>query len=242
MGSKEERSTPSSSPRIGVVLDENTSQDATRYEAPKTLFRSLEDVGAFPLGLPYSPARIDQLVSELDGLVSPGGRFAFPSDWYGQNPQSFAPNSERSTFEVGLVSAFLDKGKPVLGICNGMQILAGLAGGKLIGDIRKANNGGGATILPHNGEDVHHEVTIVAGSRLEAITGGGTWQVNSLHNEAVAEIATGLKASAHAPDGTIEAIELQGHPFAIGVQWHQERYQGRVHPGNAIFRAFVDAI
>jgi len=235
--SRKRQSTPLSSPRIGVILDENTSQDATRYEAPKTLFRALIDVGAFPFALPYIPERSQSLIDELDGLVSPGGRYAFPDEWYGAHPKSLAPQSERKTFEIELMAAFLDKGKPVFGICNGMQILAGLAGGKLTGDVRKASQ----TILPHNGEDVHHDVTIVAGSRLEDIAGGGTWNVNSLHNEAVAEVAPGLKASAHAPDGTIEAIELQGHPFAIGVQWHQERYHMSDHPGNALFKALIEA-
>ena len=232
------RSAPLSLPRIAVVLDENTSQDATRYESPKSLFRSLTDVGAYPLALPYLPEHVDALADEFDALVSPGGRFAFPAEWYGGFAPSYAPTSERGTFEIALMSRFLDLGKPVLGICNGMQILAGLAGAKLIGDVRKA----GEAILPHNGDNVSHSVDVAPGTRLHAMTGGGSFEVNSLHNEAVMEVAPGLKASAYAPDGTIEAVELQGHSFAIGVQWHQERYQGEDHPANAIFRAFIEAI
>lgn len=224
-------------PRLAVVLDENTSQDATRYEAPKSLFRALGKAGGLPLALPYVPEAAADIVETFDGLVSPGGRFAFPPAWYGDNPASLAKPSERSGFERDLVLRFLDAGKPVLGICNGMQILAGLHGAHLTGQVTALS----PDILPHNGSDLTHEVRILEGTRLAAITGGGTFTVNTLHNEAVVDVPEGVVVSALAPDGVIEAVELPGYPFAIGVQWHQESFEAEDHPGNALFAAFVNA-
>jgi putative glutamine amidotransferase len=63
--------------------------------------------------------------------------------------------------------------------------------------------------------------------------------VNSFHREAIAEVGGGVQATAHASDGVIEAIEVPGHPFAIGLQWHQELLSGE--PGDAIFRGLVSA-
>lgn len=225
-----------SGPLIAVVLDENTSVDGTTYESPKSLFRALAGAGAFPLAIPYVPGREGEIISAFDGLVAPGGRFAFPAKWY-PDVTSRAPQSERLPFELALMEGFLAARKPVLGICSGMQMLAGLAGARLSGAIGKSN----PEALKHNGKDLTHAVDVEPGTRLADITGATRFEVNTLHNEAVIEAAPGLAVSAYAPDGTIEAIELQGHPFALGVQWHQEKYDGQNHPGNALFSAFVRA-
>lgn len=227
----------SASPRIAVLLDENTSADATLYEAPKKLFASVAATGAMPCGVPYLPGREEEILDAHDGLISPGGRFEFPKAWYVEGRSSPAPWSERCEFDVKLTRAFLEAGKPVLGICSGMQMMAGLAGCKLAGDTRDE---AGERVV-HNGPDCFHDVSIEEGTRLADIMGARRVRVNSLHSESVVDVAPGILVTARAPDGVIEAIELQGHPFAIGVQWHQERYFGESHAGNALFEAFVGA-
>jgi putative glutamine amidotransferase len=224
-------------PRIAVLLDENTSGDAALYESPKTLFRMVAEAGAMPLGIPYLPGLEDEILAAHDGLISPGGRFAFPKAWYIAGRSSVAPVSERCDFDLKLMRMFLDAGKPVFGICSGMQMMAGLAGCKLVGDIQDTSG----QPLVHNGPDCTHDVTISEGSRLAAIMGTREANINSLHNEAVVDLPRDVAVSARAPDGVIEGIELESYSFAIGVQWHPEKYHGKTHPGNALFGALVEA-
>jgi putative glutamine amidotransferase len=224
-------------PRIAVILDENTSGDGTRYEAAKGYFRGVRDAGALPFGIPYLPEIVDVVLAEFDGLVSVGGRFAYPDEWYLAGEISRAPPSERLAIERAIVEGFLARDKPVLGICAGMQMLACLNGCRLTPDLRMTM----PDALEHDRRGQLHSVGLAAGSRLAAIIGEPTIEVNSFHREAVAQLAPAVVASAHAADGIIEAIELPASRFAIGIQWHQELLVGSDHPGNRLFQAFVEA-
>ncbi len=224
-------------PLIAVILDENTSGDASRYELSKTCFRAIDLAGGVPLGIPYLPALVDTVIDGFDGLLSTGSRFAFPADWYPDGEASRAPDSERSGFERDLMVGFLARDKPVLGLCGGMQMLAGLHGCKLTPDVGALPT----TTIPHDDPAARHTVSVRAGARLRDIVGVEEFEVNSLHQEAVIAAAEGVTVSAVAPDQVIEAIELSDRTFALGLQWHQERYAGSEHPGNAVFQAFVAA-
>ncbi|MDP3634646.1 gamma-glutamyl-gamma-aminobutyrate hydrolase family protein [Phenylobacterium sp.] len=223
-------------PRIAVLLDENTSSGATRYEAHKGYFLGLREAGAAPFGLPYFAEMVPGVVADFDGLLSVGGRFAYPPAWYLDGEASFAPDSLRLEVEQALMSGFLAAGKPVLGICAGMQMLACLHGSRLTADVRTLGD-----VLDHDNRDQRHEISILPGSQLASLIGAPTLEVNSFHREAIAQLGSRVRAVAHAPDGVIEAVELDGPGFAIGVQWHQELFAGADHPGNAIFRGFVAA-
>ena len=97
--------------RIAVLLDENTSSGATRYEAHKGYFQGLRDAGAAPFGLPYFAEMVPGVVADFDGLLSVGGRFAYPAAWYLDGEASFAPESPRLAVEQALMSGFLAAGK-----------------------------------------------------------------------------------------------------------------------------------
>ena len=224
-------------PRIAIILDENTSGDGTRYEAAKGYFRGIGEAGGLPFGIPYLPQLVEVVLDEFDGVVAVGGRFAYPPQWYVPGEASKAPPSERLAVERAIVEGCLARDKPILGICAGMQMLACLNGCRLTADLRAT--------LPqadeHDRRGHLHAVKLAAGTRLAAIIGRETIEVNSFHREAVAELAPGVTASAHAPDGVIEAIEIPAKCFAIGIQWHQELLIGTDHPGNRLFGGFVDA-
>jgi putative glutamine amidotransferase len=223
-------------PRIAVILDENTSGDGTRYEAAKGYFRGVRDAGGLPFGIPYLPEIIDVVLKEFDGLLSVGGRFAYPDEWYLPGEVSRAPPSERLAIERAIVEGFLARDKPVLSICAGMQMLACLNGCRLTPDLRVMM----PEALEHDRRGQLHAVKLAANSRLAAIIGEQTIEVNTFHREAVAQLSPSVVASAHAGDGIVEAIEIPANRFAIGIQWHQELL-GTDHPGDRLFRGFVEA-
>jgi putative glutamine amidotransferase len=121
----------------------------------------------------------------------------------------------------------------VLGICRGAQALCVARGGTLrqhVDDHRQTAPASQAT----------HEVRIAVGSRLAGLVGSGRLAVNSFHHQAADRLGAGLRAVAHAPDGTVEAIEDPSRPFVVGVQWHAEAMVDR-REQLALFGALVDA-
>ena len=224
-------------PRIAVILDENTSTGGNRYEASKGYFSAVAAAGGIPFGIPYLATIVDDVISEFDGLLCCGGRFAFPAEWYEDPGGSLAPASDRLDIELALVAGYLRTRKPILGICSGMQLLAGMNGCRLCADVRQQYPTG----LEHDADGAEHEVSIPDGSLLAALTRSHVLAVNSNHREAVIGTTDNTIVSARSTDGVIEAVEIQTHPFAVGVQWHQERFANSDHPGNAIFKGLIDA-
>jgi len=212
-------------PSIAVLMDENTSSGGTRYEAHKGFFHLLADAGGAPFGVAYDGRLATQVLASFDGLLTAGGRFAFPADWYVTPPPDGGIETARLELETTLVRGFLAAGKPVLGMCAGMQTLACLHGARLTPGV------------PGHDGGVMHEAKVQAGSRLAALVGSAI-RVNSYHREAIAELPPDVVASAVSADGVIEAIELPGHRFAMGLQWHQELLPPD-HPGREILAAFV---
>ncbi|WP_445503952.1 gamma-glutamyl-gamma-aminobutyrate hydrolase family protein [Microvirga sp. G4-2] len=227
----------SSKPRIAVIMDENTSVDGTRYDMTKNYFVAVQRAGGMPFGIPYFMDMVETVVGEFDGFVNVGGRFAFPDEWFLDGQISKAPPSERLDVELALMRGFLERDKPVLGICNGMQVLAGLHGCRLSPDVRAM----GPHIMEHDKRGHEHPVTIRQNTLLSRIVGQRKLSVNTFHREAVVALSDHVMASAYAEDGVVEAIEIPSRRFALGVQWHQELFARQDHPGNAIFNAFVQA-
>jgi putative glutamine amidotransferase len=132
----------------------------------------------------------------------------------------------------------LAHGLPIFGICGGAQVLNVALGGSLYQDIPsqvpKAHKHAG---LP----DRAHLVDIVPGTRLAAIVSAPEMRVNSLHHQAVKVPGQGMIVSANARDGVVEAVELPGHSFVIGVQWHPERLFAHDEPSRQLFAAFTRA-
>lgn len=214
-------------PRIALLLDENTSTGGTRYEAAKGYFGGVARAGGLPFGVPYEPEMAAQVVEDFDALLTLGGRYAMPADWY-VGEAAASPDADRLTVEIALVSGFLAADKPVLGICAGMQVLACLNGAKVT-----------AQVEGHNEKGRLHAVRTAPGSKLAALV-GERLSVNTFHNEAIVEPGACV-ATAWADDGTIEAIEVPGRRFALGVQWHQELFADQDHAGNGVFRGLVEA-
>ncbi|QWF78209.1 gamma-glutamyl-gamma-aminobutyrate hydrolase family protein [Amycolatopsis sp. CA-230715] len=176
--------------------------------------------GGIPVLLPPVVDAPDRLLSVVDGLVLVGGADVEPAR-YGEEPhETTYTRPDRDSFEFGLLDRALATGVPVLGVCRGMEVLNVALGGTL------------TQHLPETTGDLAHQparatfgtttVTLAEGSLAASILGGET-KGRCYHHQAVAALGDGLRAVGWASDGTVEAVELPGPGFALGVQWHPEQ-------------------
>ena len=179
-------------------------------------------------------------VTDCDGLLIPGGDDVDPK-LYGQikSEKCGKQNPLRDRLDPALLQAFLPTGKPILGICRGMQMLNVHLGGTLHQDIKDQQQ------LCHQeaarkAKPVH-DVLIAEGTHLHSILELDRLNVNSLHHQAVDRLGDGLIISAKSEDSFAEAIELIGHPFCLAVQWHPEMLARKCAGHNAILTAFINA-
>ena len=179
-------------------------------------------------------------VLECDGLLLPGGADVDPH-LYGQEPTEKCgkPHILRDTAEPKLLEAFLSTGKPILCICRGVQLLNVYFGGTLHQDIKDLQTCAHADFKGKNRGS--HPISIRPESKLYSILGCEAATVNSLHHQAVLDVAEGLTVTATSSDGFVEALEKEDHPFLIGVQWHPEHMSKFVPAQQHLFDAFVDA-
>jgi putative glutamine amidotransferase len=176
----------------------------------------------------------------LHGLLVPGSPADVGPACYGEEPHPrLGPvNPLRTDFEIHMVRLALERELPVFGICGGSQVLNVALGGSLYQDIASQV----AKAYKHSGSpEPSHTVDIVPGSRLAAILDTQEMRVNSLHHQAVKVPGQALVVSASGRDGIIEAVEISGQPFVLGVQWHPERLFVEDEASRRLFSAFVRA-
>ncbi len=177
-----------------------------------------------PRPTPPGPT-IDDYVGDLDGLLLEGGSDVCPRS-YGEEPlrPEWEGDEPRDRYEIDLIHAFHEAGKPVLGICRGAQILNVAFGGTLYQDITTQVEGS----FEHRDWDIYdanrHELELSPGSYLARLyDADGPVTVNSVHHQAVKDLAPGFVVEAvSVPDGIVEAVRLPGDPYLAGVQWHPE--------------------
>lgn len=176
------------------------------------------EAGGIPVQL-SSSAHPGQIMERLDGLLLSGGNDIEPRR-YGQSPDPLLGTVDpvRDEFEWALLESAVQHGKPVFGICRGMQLINVFFGGSLVqdlGDLAPTHDG------PHSDLEYRfHPVTTIAGTRAASVYGSQV-AVTSAHHQAVDAVGSGLRVSGHAEDGTIEIVEAVDRPI-LGVQWHGE--------------------
>jgi gamma-glutamyl-gamma-aminobutyrate hydrolase PuuD len=188
----------------------------------------VEDAGGQPVLLPPpgegaagpTGESLERLVGALDALVLIGGG-DIDASRYGQipDPRNGGTSDERDDLEFGLLAEALRRDLPVLAVCRGLQVLNVGLGGDLVQQLSEAL--GSTAHQPRAGAFGTVTVTAEEGSAVGRIL-GDRFDVLCSHHQAIGALGEGLVVTARSEDGVIEAVELPGHRFVVGVQWHPE--------------------
>ncbi len=204
----------------------------------------LEACGALPIVLPLTsdPAELRDAFSLCDGILMTGGHDVDP-ELYGEKASEACgiPCRPRDEMERFLFSLCLQEDKPVLGICRGIQLMNVLLGGDLYQDLPTEHPSDTEHHMSPPYDRPIHRVEVEAGTRLSDLIGAGEYAVNSYHHQAVKTLAPRARAMARSEDGLVEALEVPGQRFAVGVQWHPEFAFEKDPKCRTLVQAFVDA-
>ena len=224
----------------------------------------IEAAGGLPLMLPMTedPEDIRQLLDLCDGILIAGGQDVTPM-LYGEEElpccKECAP--ERDRMELILLDEALSRGMPVFGICRGLQFINAALGGTLWQDLPEQRPSGIRHVMGKPYDAAAHRVTILPGTPLYTLLKGAEGEtdapvsedpdnsktgdfvigVNSLHHQAIRELAPRLEVMGISEDGLTEAIRLPDKPFVWAVQWHPEFSYKVNADSRKLFSAFVDA-
>jgi putative glutamine amidotransferase len=166
----------------------------------------------------------------LDGLVLQGGADISPQT-YGQQPlqPQWAGDAVRDRYEIELIEGFLERGKPLLGICRGCQLLNVAFGGSLVQDLATQRPEAQKHVDADLYDECLHGIEFIPGTRLASLYDGDSVPiVNSIHHQAIDRLGGDLGVEARsAGDGVVEAIRASGSTPVFGVQWHPEFHLNR---------------
>jgi putative glutamine amidotransferase len=211
-------------PVIGITTYLTRAKFGTWEEdtalVPADYVRAIERAGGRALLVPPSEEAIDETLDALDGVVFSGGADLDPQ-LYGQeaHPETKGVVAERDRGELALLQAALARDMPVLAVCRGVQVLNVALGGDLVQHLPEVVGHEKHKHTP--GEYADHDVTVEPDTRLGSLIGDRA-PVKSHHHQGLGRLGEGLRESARAEDGTLEALEDPSRRFALGVLWHPE--------------------
>jgi putative glutamine amidotransferase len=244
---------PGERPLIGVTTSEMRVADRVEQtpegEPPRpemalglAYLRAIEQAGGLPVVMPpLALDAVEPLLKKLAGVCLSGGPDLDPSAYRARRHPRLGPTEpELDMFELQLARRADARELPILAVCRGAQALNVARGGTLHQHLPDR----AAVSLEHRqtarSDEPTHEVEVAPGSDLAQLLGDRRTRVNSFHHQAVAGLGRGLRTTAWAPDGVVEAVEAPGRDFVLGVQWHAECLTARPEQA-AIFTGFVDA-
>ena len=239
-----------SKPMIAVIPDFENGSDkgysvSDYYAIRKNYIDAITNNNGLAILLSYDISSIEHYINIIDGLLLVGGDMDIDPKYYGATEihSSVKLNKIRENFEVKFIKEALKTKMPILGICNGMQLINVVKGGSLYQHLPDEKN-----FMIHEQKRVagfekkdkpYHDIFLNKNTKLFEIVKKEMMATNSSHHQAVKDLGKNLIVSAKAKDGVIEAIEDEFHPFCVGVEWHPE-YNSDSSDNN-IFKALIDS-
>lgn len=237
-------------PRIaitaGFAIDHQPYGTVQRVRVTANYASAITAAGGIPIILPPQKHHLAALMEMVDGLLLTGGADINPARYGTESVHAatYDVDDLRDTFEFSLATYALEHRLPLLCICRGIQVLNVALGGTLYQDLPDQYAGalqhrqhldGIPTDMPA------HRLDVRPNSLLAEVYGGTEIDANSLHHQAIKDLAGDLVVDAWAPDGVIEAVSYDRHPFALAVQWHLELMYERHAAHLAPFKSLVTA-
>jgi gamma-glutamyl-gamma-aminobutyrate hydrolase PuuD len=200
---------------------------------PATYVDAVERAGGRPLVVPPTEHGVEETLEALDGLLLSGGSDLDPG-LYGAEPHPWTRGVQewRDRAELALLRGALDRELPVLAVCRGSQVLNVALGGDLVQHLPDEVGHEGHKLDP--GVFGDHDIRLDPESRIGRLVGAHA-PIKSHHHQGFGALGEGLRPFAWADDGTIEGLEDEARPFAVGVLWHPEAGEDA-----ALFRELVE--
>ncbi len=202
---------------IGRVLSFSDEGRRDAFSSSQPYSRAVAAAGGLPVllpPLPRAPQLTDAYLDRLDGLLLPGGGDIEPHR-YGQQPTTdslYGMVSLHDEFDLSMIRAAIERDLPVLAICRGMQVLNVSQGGTLVQDLEAEGHW-----------MCEHPVEIEPGTRLAAaLEATSLRHCYSVHHQGLDRLGQGIVPGAVDDHGLVEAVELDGASWIVGVQWHPE--------------------
>ncbi len=231
-------------PIIGIPLDSEKPGGYSKmpwYAMRQNYCDSIQKAGGIPILLPHHLELTAHYTHIIDGVLLTGGDFDIDPTLFGDQTvhETIKTKPARTSFEWEIAKQMLQKNKPILGICGGMQLINVVLGGTLIQHIPDEINNCLQHTQSHPASEAGHFVDIKEETLLHRIAGVSTAPVNTSHHQAIKALAPHIIVNAIAEDGVIEGIESIKHQFCLGVQWHPEYHVSETD--KQIFHHFIQS-
>jgi len=229
-----------SKPVIGLTTYGRKEND--EYKLPVLYIDAVRRAGGLPVLIPPDANEAEEVCLRMDGIILTGGGDINPRCYNGiVHEQNYNNDNERDQGELRIAAVILEKKIPALAICRGLQILNIHLGGTLYEHLSETY---GEDILHRLPTRVacNHKVGIVPGTKLAEIVGQAEIEVFSWHHQSLKEVAKEMTVTAKSSDGVIEGIEINNHPWLVGVQWHPELSAAKDILQQRLFNALIGFI
>ncbi len=242
-------------PIIGVTTQTLQAIDGIPPGLPASVvmnqryYDAVADAGGAPILIPLFDDATDVLrgvYDVCDGILIPGGVDMHPA-CFGEAPHERLGRTDqvRDRVELQLTRWAIDNGKPLLGLCRGLQVINVALGGTLYQDLGTERAGSiRHDYFPTHGytrDYLAHEVALHSGTRLFEAMGRDRIAVNSMHHQGIKDLSPTLVPAATAPDGLVEGVEGPGDQYLVGVQWHPEVFESADAHTRRLFESFLAA-